>query len=95
MIRLENKIGNHFKFYELHLDKSNGHHTVKAIYGRIGQAGQSVVVYDGPSEQEAIGEMQSKQLEKQKKGYVIVSSNGQSSPASAEKKRLNSRQSGQ
>ncbi len=91
MIRLENTLGNHFKFYELHLEKSNGRCTVKAIYGRIGQAGQSVIVYDGPSEQDAIGEMQKKQLEKLKKGYIIVSSNGQSSPAPAEKKRLTSR----
>jgi predicted DNA-binding WGR domain protein len=86
MIRLENTLGNHFKFYELHYSKNNGRFTVKAIYGRIGQAGQSTIVYDGASEQDAIGEMQKKQLEKQKKGYILKDGNGKDTSVVPEKK---------
>jgi len=81
MIRLECTLGNHNKFYELDLVRTNGRSTVKAIYGRIGQAGQETIVYDGDNEQEAHAEMQKKQLEKQKKGYSIVSGgNGKLAP---------------
>ena len=90
MIRLECTIGSHFKFYELDLVRNNGHVVVKGLYGRIGQAGQEVIIYDGDDFNEAQAEMQKKQLEKQKKGYVIVS-NGNSQPAPAEKKRPNCR----
>lgn len=90
MIRLECTTGGHNKFYELDLVRTNGHVVVKGLYGRIGQAGQEAVIYDGASETEAKAEMQKKQLEKQKKGYIIVGGgNGHAAPA--EKKRPNSR----
>jgi len=89
MIRLECTTG-HNKFYELDLFKTNGRVTVKGFYGAIGHAGIVTIIYDGVSEQEAIAEMQKKQLEKQRKGYVIVG-NGQAAPAPAEKKRVKSR----
>lgn len=89
MIRLECTIGGHNKFYELNLVRTNGHVVVKGLYGRIGHAGQEAVIYDGDSEVEAKAEMQKKQLEKQKKGYVIVG-NG-SSVTVAQKKRPISR----
>ncbi len=90
MIRLECTSGGHNKFYELHLIKTNGHVIAKALYGAIGNAPQENVFYDGDNEQEAIAEMQKKQLEKQKKGYVIVGSNGKSKPVPAQKKTMNS-----
>ncbi|MGA2624473.1 MAG: WGR domain-containing protein [Bacteroidota bacterium] len=89
MIRLECTTGGHNKYYELDLFKTNGRVTVKGFYGAIGQAAKEAIIYDGESEQEAIAEMQKKQLEKQRKGYIIVG-NGQSSPAPAEKKRVKS-----
>ena len=85
MIRLECKSGGHNKFYELTLVRNNGRVTVRALYGAIGQAGNEHIVYDGDSEQEAIAEMQQKQLSKQKKGYVIVG-NGSSVQAPDQKK---------
>ena len=87
MVRLECTTGGHNKFYELHLLKTNGQVIAKALYGAIGNAPQENVFYNGDNEQEAIAEMQSKQLEKLKKGYVIVGSNGSPTPAPAEKKR--------
>jgi len=81
MIRLECTQGNHNKFYELSMTKTTGRTTVKALYGRIGQAGQETIVYDGDNEEEAKAEMQKKQLEKLKKGYIVVGS-----AAPAEKK---------
>ncbi len=71
MIRLEHTRG-HNKFYELHLIKSSGRIIVKGLYGAIGQCPKEHPVYDGDNEQEALAEMQKKQLEKQKKGYVLV-----------------------
>lgn len=93
MIRLECTIGGHNKFYELDLIKTNGRVTVRGTYGRIGQAGLVTTIYDGMSEETAKAEMQQKQLEKQKKGYVIVS-NGNGRVVIAEKKRVTSRSSG-
>jgi predicted DNA-binding WGR domain protein len=92
MIRLECTLGNHNKFYELELIRNNGHVFVKALYGRIGQAGQETIVYHGDNFEEAQDEMQKKQIEKQKKGYVVVG-NGKTEPV-VEKKRPNSRSSG-
>lgn len=86
MIRLECSAGGHNKFYELDLVRTNGHVVVKGLYGRIGQAGQDVVIYDGDSEEDAKAEMQKRQLEKVKKGYVIVS-NGNGQPVLAENKK--------
>ncbi len=86
MIRLECTIGGHNKFYEFHLSRTNGRVTVKGLYGGIGKASQETTIYDGDSEQEAQAELQKKQAEKQKKGYVVASSNG--SPMPVQKKRL-------
>jgi predicted DNA-binding WGR domain protein len=91
MIRLECTTGGHNKFYELHLVKTNGQVIAKALYGAIGNAPQENVFYNGDNEQEAVAEMQKKQLEKQKKGYILVGSDGKATQTSAEKKRLTSR----
>jgi len=90
MIRLECTTGGHNKFYELALIKNNGRVTVKALYGALGQAGNEHVIYDGDNEQEAIAEMQKKQLSKQKKGYVIVG-NGSSVQSTEQKKTVTSK----
>lgn len=87
MIRLECTRGGSNKFYELHLKESNGRVTVTGFYGAIGQAPHTHPIYDGDNREEAIAEMQKKQLEKEKKGYVIVGNNGSSS-ALVEKKRM-------
>ena len=89
MIRLECTTGGHNKFYELDLIKNNGRVIVKALYGAIGQAGNEHVVYDGDNEQEAQGEMTRKQLEKQRRGYVIVS-DGSAVQAPGQKKTVTS-----
>lgn len=86
MIRMECTTGGHNKFYEFHTTNSNGRITVKGIYGAIGQAGVSVVIYDGVSQGEADKEFQKKQNEKLKKGYVVVSNNGQSVQQPVQKK---------
>ena len=90
MIRLECTTGGHNKFYELSLTKNNGRVTVKALYGSIGKAGNVHVIYDGDNEQEAIAEMQKKQLSKEKKGYRIVG-NGSSVQAPVQKKTVTSK----
>ena len=59
------------------------------IYGGIGKAPQETIIYDGDSDQEAQAELQKKQTEKQKKGYVVVGSNGDPTPV--QKKRVPSR----
>jgi predicted DNA-binding WGR domain protein len=84
MIRLECTRGSSNKFYELHLQEKGKHVTVTGLYGAIGQAPKEHPIYDGDNRETAIAEMQKKQLEKQKKGYIIVG-NG-SSPAPVEKK---------
>jgi predicted DNA-binding WGR domain protein len=84
MIRLECTRGGSNKFYSLDLKELNGRVSVTGFYGAIGQAPKEHPIYDGDNREEAIAEMQKKQLEKQKRGYVIVG-NG-SSPASVEKK---------
>ncbi len=89
MIRLECTRGGSNKYYELDLKESNGRVNVTGFYGAIGQAPKEHPIYDGDNREEAIAEMQKKQLEKQKKGYIIVG-NG-SSPAAVEKKTVISR----
>ena len=89
MIRLECTTGGHNKFYEFHLVRTNGRVTVRGLYGGIGKAPQETIIYDGDSDQEAQAELQKKQTEKQKKGYVVVGSNG--SPVPIQKKRVPSR----
>ena len=72
MLRLECTRGSSNKFYELHLQEKGARVTVTGLYGAIGQAPKEHPVYDGDSRECAIAEMQKKQLEKQKKGYIIV-----------------------
>jgi len=91
MIRLECTTGGHNKYYELHLSRGSERYVVEGLYGAIGQAPQKALIYDGDNEQEALAEMQKKQLEKQKKGYVIVGSSAALSPVPAQKKRPISR----
>ena len=85
-IRLECTQGNHNKFYEFQGIECNGRFTVKGLYGRIGQAASEVVIYDGDNKAEANKEFEKKKIEKLRKGYVVVSNNGKSAPAPAEKK---------
>ena len=85
-IRLECTTGGHHKFYEFKGAESNGRFTLKGVYGRIGQAGSEVTIYDGDSRDEANREFNKKKAEKEKKGYIVVSQNGKSAPAPAEKK---------
>ncbi len=75
-VRLENTQAGHNKFYEFQGKQTNGRFTIKAVYGRIGQAGQVTVIYDGVSKTEAEKEYEKKRLEKIRKGYVVVSHNG-------------------
>ena len=95
MIRLECTTGGHNKYYELHLSRGGARFTVEGLYGAIGQAPKKTLIYDGDDQQEAVAEMQKKQLEKEKKGYVIVGSGGSIPQTPAQKKRTISRQSGQ
>ena len=85
-IRLEHKTGGHFKFYEFEGAESNGRVTVKARYGRIGHAASEITIYDGGSKTEANKEFEKKKTEKLKKGYVVVSKDGKSTPPPSEKK---------
>ena len=87
-IRLECTVGGHNKFYEFEGTESNGRFTVKGRYGRIGQAASEVVIYDGDNKLEANKEFERKMVDKKRKGYVVVSNNGKSTPAPAEKKRV-------
>ena len=94
MIRLECTTGGHNKYYELHLSRGSERYVVEGLYGAIGQAPKKAMIYDGDNEQEAVAKMQKKQLEKEKKGYVIVGSGTAISPARSQKKRTISPQSG-
>lgn len=89
MIRLECTRGGSNKYYELHLKQSNGRVTVTGFYGAIGQAPKEHPIYDGDSRDEAVAAMQKKQLEKQKKGYVLVGDDASSAPV--EKKTMSCR----
>ena len=84
IIRLENTNPGHNKFYEFQGIQTNGRYTVKATYGRIGQAGQVTVIYDGISRTEADKEFHKKMQEKVKKGYTLVTKG--IAPAPAQKK---------
>ena len=88
-IRLECTTGGHNKYYEFHNLETNGRFTVKGLYGAIGQAPKEAVIYDGDNKSEAEKEFEKKKSEKLKKGYVVVSQNGQKvHPVNSEKKRL-------
>jgi predicted DNA-binding WGR domain protein len=86
-IRLECKNGSANKFYEFQGTQINGRFTVKASYGRIGQAGLISIIYDGVSKAEAEKEFEKKKSQKLKKGYVIVT-DGKPVQAAAEKKTM-------
>lgn len=88
MIRLECTRGGSNKYYELHLKEDKDRVTVTGFYGAIGQAPKEHPIYDGTSREEAIAEMQKKQIEKQRKGYYLVGNGG--SPAPVQKKTLSS-----
>ena len=77
MVRLECTTGSHNKFYEFNLVRTNGHIKVLGYYGAIGQAPKQALIYDGDSEVEARKELDRKQNEKLRKGYVVVSGNGE------------------
>jgi predicted DNA-binding WGR domain protein len=85
MVRLECTTGGHNKFYEFHQTSNNGRHTVKGIYGAIGQTGNEIIIYDGDNEAEANRELEKKMRDKLKKGYIIVG-NGKDTPAVDQKK---------
>ena len=88
-VRLECTKGSSNKFYEFQGTQTNNRYTVNAIYGRIGQTGQISLIYDGISKTEAEKEFEKKKSEKLKKGYIVVSRNGNSvKPAAEEKKTL-------
>jgi hypothetical protein len=82
-IRLEHTTGGHNKFYEFHIIKDKNRFAVRGLYGAIGQASKEVTIYDGADEMEALVQLKKKQLEKQKKGYVVVSQNSNPTPAPA------------
>ena len=85
-VRLEHTQG-HSKFYEFQGTQTNGRFTVKAVYGRIGEAGQVSVLYDGISKTEGEKVFEKKKSEKLKKGYLVVSRNGNSVQSVAEEKK--------
>jgi bifunctional non-homologous end joining protein LigD len=87
-IRLEHTTGGHNKFYEMQFIHSKERIAVRGYYGAIGQASKEVMIYDGNDEMEALAQLKKKQLEKQKKGYIVVSQNGNTilSPTVPQKK---------
>jgi ATP-dependent DNA ligase len=86
-IRLECTTGGHNKFYEFQGIESKNRFTIKGLYGAIGKAGQVSIIYDGVSKAEAEKEFEKKKSEKIKKGYIVVSRNGNSvQPTTEEKK---------
>ena len=88
-IRLECTNGSHNKFYEFVGIENKGRFNVKGLYGRIGQAPNEAIIYDGNVKADAQHEYEKKLKEKQKKGYAVVSANGKAvKPGTAEKKTL-------
>jgi predicted DNA-binding WGR domain protein len=88
-IRLENTSAGHNKFYEFVGIKAPGRFTVKGLYGRIGQAPNESIIYDGDDVNEANSQFHKKMAEKVKKGYIVISNNGKTAkPAIEEKKTL-------
>jgi predicted DNA-binding WGR domain protein len=83
MTRLECTSAGHNKFYEFHISRTNGRITVRGLYGAIGQAPKEAMIYDGDSEADARTELDRKQNEKLRKGYVVVSSDGSDSQSSS------------
>ena len=87
-IRLEHTTGGHNKYYEFHFIHSKDRIAIRGLYGAIGQAPKEHSIYEGSDEMEALAQLKKKQLEKQKKGYIVVSQNGNTipAPATAQKK---------
>jgi ATP-dependent DNA ligase len=83
MTRLECTTGGHNKFYEFHISRTNDRITVRGLYGAIGQAPKEARIYDGDSEADARKELDRKQNEKLRKGYVVVSSDVSDSQSSS------------
>jgi hypothetical protein len=81
-IRLEHTTGGHNKFYEFHFIQSKDRYAIRGLYGAIGQAPKETTIYDGSDEMEALTQLKKKQLEKQKKGYIMVSQSGNTIPTS-------------
>jgi ATP-dependent DNA ligase len=79
-IRLEHTTGGHNKYYEMQFIQSKGRIAIRGFYGAIGQSPKEHSIYDGDDEMQALAELKKKQLEKLKKGYVIVSQNGKPTP---------------
>ena len=86
-IRMENTSAGHNKFYEFVGVKAPGRFTVKGLYGRIGQAPNESIIYDGDDVNAANSEFHKKMASKQKKGYVVVSNNGKTAKPSTEEKK--------
>jgi len=82
-IRLEHTTAGHNKYYEMQFIQSKDRIAVRGLYGAIGQAPKEHTIYDGNDEMEAIAQLKKKQLEKLKKGYIVVSQNGKATPAEA------------
>jgi ATP-dependent DNA ligase len=83
MVRLECTTAGHNKFYAFDIQRTNGHVKVIGRYGAIGKAPQETIIYDGDSDAEARKQLDKKQNEKLRKGYVVVA--GDDAP-SADKK---------
>jgi ATP-dependent DNA ligase len=88
-IRLEHTSGGHNKFYEMQFIQSKDRIAVRGLYGAIGQAPKETTIYDGSDEMEALTQLKKKQQEKQKKGYIVVSQNGNTIPAPAPPQKKN------
>ena len=86
-IRLECTTGSSNKFYEFVGVKAPGRFTVKGLYGRIGQAPNESIIYDGDDVNAANSEFHKKMAEKEKKGYKVVSNNGKSTTQTTEEKK--------
>lgn len=86
-IRLECTTAGHNKFYEFVGIKTPGRFTVKGLYGRIGQAPNESIIYDGDDVHEANSQFYKKMAEKEKKGYKVVSNNGKPSAQETEEKK--------
>ena len=80
-IRLEHTTGGHNKYYEMQFIQSKERIAVRGLYGAIGQTPKEHTIYDGKDEMEAIAQLKKKQLEKLKKGYIVVSQNSRATPA--------------
>lgn len=86
-LRLECTTGGHNKFYTFIGIESKGRFTVKGLFGAIGQGPKEAIIYDGDSRTEAEKQFEKKKSSKLKKGYIIVSRNGNSVQPDVEEKK--------